>query len=279
MNTRAIGLAMCLASVEGWERAAADVVTLLPFGDAFVGSANPGGNFGGAGIVGGAAPGLARGEFQGVMKFDLSLVRGELDSAHGEGRWRVTGVSLRLNATVPNNPMFNPQSAGRFGVEWMRSNAWEEGSGTPNQPGGFGVTFASLAGLVGAGDVVIGAFDFDGATAGAATYVLSPTAELREEMRLGRVVSLRLFAASETISYQFNSRNFVNGPTWPVMEVAAEALCAGDFNGGDGASVQDIFDFLAAYFAGLGSADVNRSGDVTVQDIFDFLAAYFEGCE
>ena len=105
-------------------------------------------------------------------------------------------------------------------------------------------------GWVGAGDVVIGAFDFDGATAGAATYVLSPTAELREEMRLGRVVSLRLFAASETISYQFNSRNFVNGPTWPVMEVAAEALCAGDFNGGDGASVQDIFDFLAAYFEG-----------------------------
>lgn len=50
-----------------------------------------------------------------------------------------------------------------------------------------------------------------------------------------------------------------------------------DFNHSGGVTVQDIFDFLAAYFASDPSADVNNSGSVSVQDIFDFLAAYF-GC-
>ncbi len=50
-----------------------------------------------------------------------------------------------------------------------------------------------------------------------------------------------------------------------------------DFNQDGSVSVQDIFDFLAAYFTGGPNADFNGSGSVTVQDIFDFLAAYFGG--
>ena len=54
-------------------------------------------------------------------------------------------------------------------------------------------------------------------------------------------------------------------------------------------SVQDIFDFLAAYFNNctatipapspcqFGSADFNGIGGVSVQDIFDFLTAWFGG--
>jgi predicted Zn-dependent peptidase len=43
-------------------------------------------------------------------------------------------------------------------------------------------------------------------------------------------------------------------------------------------TVEDIFDFLAAYFNGQPAADFNGVGGVTVQDIFDYLAAYFVGC-
>jgi hypothetical protein len=42
--------------------------------------------------------------------------------------------------------------------------------------------------------------------------------------------------------------------------------------------VQDIFDFLAAYFSSAPAADFNRVGGITVQDIFDFLTAYFTAC-
>ncbi|MDZ4687532.1 MAG: immunoglobulin domain-containing protein, partial [Planctomycetaceae bacterium] len=54
-------------------------------------------------------------------------------------------------------------------------------------------------------------------------------------------------------------------------------LNAADFNCTGGTTIQDIFDFLAAYFGNNPSADFNGSGGVTVQDIFDFLSAYFGG--
>jgi hypothetical protein len=58
----------------------------------------------------------------------------------------------------------------------------------------------------------------------------------------------------------------------------AAPRCIADFNGSGAVTVQDIFDFLAAYFTANPAADVNGSGSVTVQDIFDYLASYFAGC-
>ena len=49
-----------------------------------------------------------------------------------------------------------------------------------------------------------------------------------------------------------------------------------DYNGDLTISVQDIFDFLTAWFTT--NADFNRDGSTTVQDIFDFLSAWFQGC-
>jgi hypothetical protein len=69
-----------------------------------------------------------------------------------------------------------------------------------------------------------------------------------------------------------------NGTEAVAEAVTVSIPCRGDFNGTGGVSVQDLFDFLAAYFAGLPSADVNGSGANTVQDIFDFLAIYFTPC-
>jgi hypothetical protein len=54
--------------------------------------------------------------------------------------------------------------------------------------------------------------------------------------------------------------------------------CRADFNTSGSVTVQDIFDFLNAYFASRPAADFNASGAVTVQDIFDYLTAYFSGC-
>jgi hypothetical protein len=71
------------------------------------------------------------------------------------------------------------------------------------------------------------------------------------------------------------------GPA-PVVDMGAFEFqatgCPADFNHSGSVTVQDIFDFLGAYFTAAPAADVNASGDVTVQDIFEFLAAYFTGC-
>ena len=55
-------------------------------------------------------------------------------------------------------------------------------------------------------------------------------------------------------------------------------VCTADWNANGLVSNQDIFDFLAAYFAGVPSADVNSSGTITTQDIFEMLADFFGGC-
>lgn len=52
-----------------------------------------------------------------------------------------------------------------------------------------------------------------------------------------------------------------------------------DFNSDGVKSVQDIFDYLFAYFSGsVSTADFNRTGTLGVQDVFDYLACYFESC-
>ena len=76
----------------------------------------------------------------------------------------------------------------------------------------------------------------------------------------------------------FGTPGFVQGLTGPVTPPGSGCECLADFNGSGAVTVQDIFDFLAAYFAALPSADVNTSGSVTVQDIFDYLSLYFAGC-
>lgn len=55
-------------------------------------------------------------------------------------------------------------------------------------------------------------------------------------------------------------------------------ICLADFNGGGAVTVQDIFDFLNAWFASDPSADFNGAFGITVGDIFDFLNAWFVGC-
>lgn len=59
---------------------------------------------------------------------------------------------------------------------------------------------------------------------------------------------------------------------------ASASECRADFNSSGAVSVQDIFDYLAAWFAGNISADFNGDRGVTAQDLFDFLGAWFAGC-
>ena len=57
--------------------------------------------------------------------------------------------------------------------------------------------------------------------------------------------------------------------------------CEADFNHVGGITVQDIFDFLSAWFAKNPNANItsNGAGAPTVQSIFDFLSAWFaKGC-
>jgi hypothetical protein len=75
----------------------------------------------------------------------------------------------------------------------------------------------------------------------------------------------------------FGSPGFVQGETGAITPPGAACHCRADFNQSGTVEVQDIFDFLNAWFAGSASADFNGGG-LAVQDIFDFLNAWFAGC-
>ena len=70
------------------------------------------------------------------------------------------------------------------------------------------------------------------------------------------------------ISADINSNGIPDG-----CEILGGETCRCDWNDSDIVSVQDIFDFLASYFAGNG--DFNQNGTTSTQDIFDFLTCYF----
>jgi hypothetical protein len=56
------------------------------------------------------------------------------------------------------------------------------------------------------------------------------------------------------------------------------AICRPDFNGSGTLDIQDIFDYLNAWFAGSLRADYNQIDSLTVQDIFDMINGWFAGC-
>lgn len=75
-----------------------------------------------------------------------------------------------------------------------------------------------------------------------------------------------------------NTRFAGAGTTCNVAGNNTTPCCRSDFNQVGGITVQDIFDFLNAYFNNDPFADYNGAGGITVQDIFDFLNGYFAGC-
>ncbi|MBY0312244.1 MAG: hypothetical protein K2W85_09250 [Phycisphaerales bacterium] len=54
--------------------------------------------------------------------------------------------------------------------------------------------------------------------------------------------------------------------------------CGPDFDASGTLTVNDIFAFLNAWFAGQSSADVDGTSGLTVNDVFAFLNAWFAGC-
>ncbi len=108
---------------------------------------------------------------------------------------------------------------------------------------------------------------------------------IRQGLAGGRVefviTSLAITEQQASTVPRFYTRGWVtaNGPDQAAhpakLEVVVCVSVPGDWNCDHQVQVQDIFDFLADWFAGGG--DFNADGTTAVQDIFDFLNAWFAG--
>jgi len=196
-------------------------VDLNPTADAFVSAANAESNFGAAGALAVAASGLAKGEFQSVLRFDASSAASSFDAAFGPGQWSVQGVVLVLNAAYPGNAIFNSQSSGQFSASWMQNDSWLEGTGKPRDPTTDGIVFSTLSSFLSGSDRGLGTFSFDGSTSGTAEYSLTLEGELLADVSAGDPVSLRLFAADSGIGYLCNARDYTTPEYRPTLSITA----------------------------------------------------------
>lgn len=204
------------------------VLSVNPVADSFLSASNPSSNYGGAGALEVSAAGLPNGQFQSLLRFDLSSVKSGFDSALGAGNWTVTDVSLQLSEEDPSHlpGFFNSSAAGQVGVTWMKITSWTEGSGRPVAPGGTGVTFNDLASLTSIDDQSLGSFSFDGGTAGGhQTYSLTASSGLTSDVLAGNLTSLRLSAGDSFVSALFTSMNNT-GPSGdhPLLSITAAAV-------------------------------------------------------
>ena len=105
----------------------------------------------------------------------------------------------------------------------------------------------------------------DGPTAAGSVITGSTTPEL----------TITTVALADAGSYSWRVENLCGGD---VSQPATLQVCAADFDCSGVVTLQDLFDFLAAYFAQDPRADVNGANGVTIQDVFDYLVAYFARC-
>lgn len=103
----------------------------------------------------------------------------------------------------------------------------------------------------------------------------------RNQIRYTPPASVPVGGLNDTFTYRITEATtalLATGTVGVTVSTSTPSFCPGDFNRSGAVGVQDLFDYLAAYFAGQTSADFNRSGAISVQDTFDFLAAYFGAC-
>ncbi len=209
-------------------------VNLTLSADAFVSSANPTLNYGGAGSLAVSAAGLPNGEFDSLLQFDSSQATSVFDSMFGAGQWQINSITLQFSAMAPNNTIFNGNGAGpgdtnvnfagQFTMRWMQNDSWIEGTGMPITPTTDGVTFSTLSSYEGANDETVGTFSSTAATSGNVTRTLPLTPSFLADATAGNEVSLLMLPADSGVSYLVNSRSFNNSAMRPVLAITASAV-------------------------------------------------------
>jgi hypothetical protein len=204
-------------------------VTVTPIADAFVRSVAPGSNYGAAGSLSVSGPAAVNGSGQqnglldSLIRFPMSNVVAAAAGVFGTNAWVVTGATLIVTEVgAPNNAVFN-RGVGAFEIRWLASDTWVEGAGTPNTPTTDGVGYQDLSSLLNpALDASLGFFTNSGLNV-TLTFPLVLAGGVVSNILAGANVNLYLTAASASVGFTFNSRNFATSNAWPGLTITAVA--------------------------------------------------------
>lgn len=271
--------------------------TNISVADAFVatgsvsnilGSDLTGNNYGGAGNLVIAPSNSLKGEFQTVMRFDVSGATNLFNSTFGTNNWVISGVSLSFASNFggdgeqPNNPIFPSVASGNFVIEWLTTDDWDEGTGNPSIPSMDGITYSSLPDLLTNLHEVL-----------CTNTYLPPGDNIRvawplplksgfvSDIITNGLVTFRFYAADAQVGYMFNSSNYgrtnqpkilVTATQAPALNIVSGASSDSGFHllGVGAAEVQyqvlATTNLSAAGWQGLGSATADGAGLIRFDD-------------
>jgi hypothetical protein len=205
-------------------------VSNTPVADAFVRSADPAGNYGGAGalevsgLIATNASGVQQGQFDSFMRFDVSSEVSTFNSNFGTGNWAISVVSLKLTEVgAPGNAVFN-RGVGQFQVQWIANDSWLEGTGNPGATTTNGIVWNDEATVLADGQSLLGTYSNAGAN-GLRTLVLGTPSAFVNDITAGGLVSFYLNpTANSTVGFNFNSRSFGTASAQPFLVLTAVAI-------------------------------------------------------
>jgi hypothetical protein len=189
---------------------AATTISLQAVADTHVSSANASTNYGNAGALAVSGSGNANGPFQSLLRFDLSSALAAFDTAYGSGNWTLESLALQVNATTPNNSIFNANAAGAISALWLITDSWVENA----------ITWNTLSTATSGGTQSMGSFSYAGGL-GTTSYALSQSAGFGTDLSSGSLASLLLTAADPSVSMVMNSRNFTTVASRPHLILTA----------------------------------------------------------
>ena len=157
------------------------------------------------------------------MRFPMSGLGASLNGLFGSNGWVVTGAALLVTEVgAPNNGIFN-RGVGAFEIRWIASDGWAEGTGRPVAPTADGVAYQDLSSVLNpAVDVSLGLFTNSGVD-GPVSAPLPLAGELVSNIVAGTDLNLYLTAASTSVGFTFNSRDFTGTNSWPSLTISAVA--------------------------------------------------------
>lgn len=242
-------------------------------------------NFGAAGTLVVAPPSSLKGEFQSVIKFNVTDAIALFNSAYGTNGWSITNISLELTSNYgtagvqPNNGIFPIVSGGDFVIEWLSNDNWLEGTGTPNLPTTDGVTYDSLPDLLSGAHEILCTNTYSPPGDNVhANYPLTLNTNLVNDITNGGDVSLLFYAADDDVGFLFNSYSYGRGnePLIHITVASSLRLVNGQFTNGifrltgtGGANqqyhVQATEDLMAAWQT-IGTATADGAGTIQFDD-------------
>ena len=169
----------------------------------------------------------------------------------------------------------------RFGTIWLEQQKF-----APQGAAGASRYGTSVA-ISADGDTAIVGAEADNSYAGA-VYICTRPVHLggwgQPLPKFTQMGGVGLGTVGHAVSMSANAKTFIAGAYTDNAALGSAFIldlaptCAADINCSGALSVQDIFDFLAAWFTLDPHADFNASGAISAQDIFDFLLVWFAGC-